>query len=253
MPTTRADFLLINSNNTRTKFAIASRSALLEHRAMLSQEMSCDSVMTLLDGWDYDSVVIASVVPAKLPLLRDSVATHPVVEVNHRARLGIMLDFPDPSMIGADRIANAAAVAARCPTGPVVVVDFGTAVTFDIVSIISGNPAYIGGVIAPGLDAMRYYLNERTALLPQIEIARPPSVIGKSTVHAMQAGAFHGYRGLILEILHRIGEELGEVPKSIATGGYAALIASDLPGIDSIEPLLTMEGLLHIAKLNFPL
>ena len=144
---------------------------------------------------------------------------------------------------------NAAACAARRPDGPVIVVDFGTPVTFDI---IDARPAYIGGVIAPGLDAMRHYLHERTALLPEIEIARPPSAIGKSTVHAMQSGAYHGYRGLVLEILARIHEEMGGPAKTIATGGYAALIADGLPAIGSVEPHLTMQGLLRVAELNFP-
>jgi type III pantothenate kinase len=188
-------------------------------------------------------------VPANVPALIKAQAGRPLVELSHRIELGIAIDFPDPSKIGADRLANAVAVAARRPDGPVIVVDFGTAVTFDI---IDARPAYIGGVIAPGLDAMRHYLHERTALLPEIEIARPPSVIGKSTVHAMQSGAYHGYRGLVLEILARIHEEMDGPAKTIATGGYAALIADGLPAIGSVEPHLTMQGLLRVAELNFP-
>ena len=129
------------------------------------------------------------------------------------------------------------------------VVDFGTAVTFDIVD---ARPAYIGGVIAPGLDAMRHYLHQKTALLPKIDLERPESAIGRSTVHAMQSGAFHGYRGLTREILARVIAELDCPAKVIATGGYAALIADGLPEIESVEPYLTMHGLLRIAKLNFP-
>ena len=88
--------------------------------------------------------------------------------------------------------------------------------------------------------------------LPKIEIARPPSAIGKSTVHAMQSGAYHGYRGLVLEILRRIEEEMGAPAKTIATGGYAAFIADDLPEIHAVEPYLTLQGLLRVANLNFP-
>jgi type III pantothenate kinase len=206
-------------------------------------------VCALLGDWEYEKVVLASVVPANVPALVEAQAGRPLVELSHRIELGIAIDFPDPSKIGADRLANAVAVAARRPDGPVIVVDFGTAVTFDI---IDARPAYIGGVIAPGLDAMRHYLHERTALLPEIEIARPPSAIGKSTVHAMQSGAYHGYRGLVLEILARIHEEMGGPAKTIATGGYAALIADGLPAIGSVEPHLTMQGLLRVAELNFP-
>lgn len=244
-----AEFLLINNNNTRTKFALATRRELREHRVMLSRDVTERSVRELLAGWDYERVVLASVVPTNVPALLSAQDGLPVLELSPRLELGVMLDFPDPSRIGADRLANAVAVAERGIDGPVVVVDFGTAVTFDI---IDARPAYIGGVIAPGLDAMRCYLHERTALLPEIEIMRPPSAIGKSTVHAMQSGAYHGYRGLVLEILKRIEEEMGESAKTIATGGYAALIADGLPEIHSVEPHLTLHGLLRVANLNFP-
>lgn len=249
MTSATAEFLLVNNNNTRTKFALATRSEILDHRVMLSREVTEESVRDLLAGWDYERVVLASVVPANVPALVAAQDGRPLVELSHRLELGVIVDFPDPSRIGADRLANAVAVAERRFGEPVVVVDFGTAVTFDI---IDARPAYIGGVIAPGLDAMRVYLHERTALLPEIEIARPPSAIGKSTVHAMQSGAYHGYRGLVLEILRRIEEEMGAPAKTIATGGYAAFIADDLPEIHSVEPYLTLHGLLRVANLNFP-
>lgn len=243
-----AEFLLINNNNTRTKFALADRSGLLDHRAILSEDVSVDSVHSLLKGWRYDQVAIASVVPRDQAALRESQEGTPVVEISPEILLGIEIDFPDPSMIGADRLANAAAVADRCEGSPIVVVDFGTAVTFDI---IDPRPAYVGGVIAPGLDAMRHYLHERTALLPEIDIVRPESAIGKSTEHAMQSGAFHGYRGLVREILTRIESELESPAKVIATGGYAALLADGFEEISSVEPYLTMEGLRRVATLNF--
>jgi type III pantothenate kinase len=249
MSRTSAEFLLVNNNNTRTKFALATRSELLGHRAVLSRELTEGGVRELLRDWRYERVVVASVVPANVPALVAAQDGRPLVELSHRLELGVEVDFPDPSRIGADRLANAVAVAERRLGTPVVVVDFGTAVTFDI---IDARPAYIGGVIAPGLDAMRHYLHERTALLPEIEIARPSSAIGKSTVHAMQSGAYHGYRGLVLEILRRIEEELGGRAKTIATGGYAALIADGLPEIESVEPHLTLRGLLRVANLNFP-
>lgn len=244
-----AEFLLVNNNNTRTKFALATRGEILDHRAIASREVTEGAARQLVADWDYERVVLASVVPANVPVLIAAQSGRPLVELDHRAVLGVEIDFPEPARIGADRLANAVAVAARRPETPVVVVDFGTAVTFDI---IDERPAYLGGVIAPGLDAMRHYLHQRTALLPEIEIARPGSAIGKSTVHAMQSGAYHGYRGLVLEILARLGDELGTAPKTIATGGYAALIADGLPAIHSVEPYLTMHGLLRIANLNFP-
>lgn len=248
MSTSKADYLLINNNNTRTKFALAAGNELLEHRSIASRDVSAAAVAALIADWEYDHVILASVVPANVPDLIASQAGKKVVELSHRIPLGVAVDFPDPSKIGADRLANAVAVAQRRIDGPVIVVDFGTAVTFDI---IDRRPAYIGGVIAPGLDAMRHYLHQKTALLPEIDLARPDTAIGKTTIHAMQSGAFHGYRGLVKEILRQIESEMGEPAKVIATGGYAGLIAEGLPVITSVEPYLTMQGLLHVAHLNF--
>lgn len=248
MSTSKADYLLINNNNTRTKFALATGNELLEHCSIASRDVTAAAVTALIADWEYDHVVLASVVPANVPDLLASQAGKKVVELSHRIPLGVAVDFPDPSKIGADRLANAVAVAQRRIDGPVIVVDFGTAVTFDI---IDRRPAYIGGVIAPGLDAMRHYLHQKTALLPEIDLARPDTAIGKTTIHAMQSGAFHGYRGLVKEILGQIESEMGEPAKVIATGGYAGLIAEGLPVIASVEPYLTMQGLLHVAHLNF--
>jgi len=244
----RGDFLLINDNNTRTKFALADRTGLVDHRSLRSEEIGESSLRKTLEDWTYEGVVLASVVPRHLEPIRESQEGHGIVEVGPSIRLGVEVDFPDPSSIGADRLANAAAVADRVDGKPVIVVDFGTAVTFDI---IDPRPAYIGGVIAPGLDAMRHYLHERTALLPEIDIARPRNAVGRTTIEAMQSGAFHGYRGLVREILRQVEEELESSAKVIATGGYAALIAHELEGVTSVEPLLTLEGLRKIALLNF--
>ena len=153
-------------------------------------------------------------------------------------RVGI--DYPRPDTIGPDRLANA--VAARHRFGaPVVVVDFGTAVTFDVVNR-AGD--YAGGIIAPGLAAMTEYLHEKTALLPRIKIREISKVIGRSTEQAMLAGAVHGYRGLIRGLLVELKHELKSrrLPV-VATGGYAKLIAARLPEINAVEPGLTLEGL----------
>jgi len=124
---------------------------------------------------------------------------------------------------------------------PSVVVDFGTAVTFDVVNR-AGN--YAGGIIAPGLAAMTDYLHEKTALLPKIRVRETTSAIGKSTEQAMLIGAVHGYRGLIRALLQELKRELKarRLPV-VATGGYAGLLTSKLPEITSVQPLLTLEGL----------
>jgi len=153
---------------------------------------------------------------------------------------GVGIDYPKPNSIGPDRLANA--VAAKFFFGvPVVVVDFGTAVTFDVVNA-AGD--YIGGIIAPGLAAMTDYLHEKTALLPKIKIRAVKNVVGKSTEHAMLVGAVHGYRGLIRGLLAELKRELKvkNLPV-VATGGYAKLIAAQLPEISAVAPDLTLEGL----------
>lgn len=162
--------------------------------------------------------------------------------------MGIKVDYPRPASIGADRLANAAAVTTLygCPA---IVVDFGTAVTFDIVS---EHRAYIGGVIAPGLEAMTNFLYQRTALLPKLSLKEPQRAVGKSTIQAMLSGAVFGYRGLVREILAQITAE--QFPRKkvhiVATGGYARLIARTLAEIRVVHPNLTLEGLRIIGNLN---
>jgi type III pantothenate kinase len=171
------------------------------------------------------------------------------LELTPKTLRGVGIDYPKPATIGPDRLANAVAIRHHFGA-PSVVVDFGTAVTFDVI-----NPAgnYAGGIIAPGLAAMTEYLHEKTALLPRIKIREPRSPIGKSTEQAMLVGAVHGYRGLIRELLSQLKREMKiqRVPV-VATGGYAKLIASKLPEITAVDPLLTLEGLRLVWSAHFP-
>ena len=168
--------------------------------------------------------------------------------MNPQLDLGVGIDYPAPQSIGADRLANAAAVA-QLYGYPAIVVDFGTAVTFDVVS---ARGDYVGGVIAPGLEAMTSFLYDRTALLPKLSLREPVRAIGKTTRDAMLSGAVFGYRGLVREILVRVGRESFSrgKPRVIATGGYAQLIARKLPEIEAVHPNLTLEGLRIIANRN---
>jgi len=190
-----------------------------------------------------EGAVLCSVVPRATPLVRKTVSSIwklETLEVNAKTIRGVGVDYPKPASIGADRLANS--VAARQRFGaPVVVVDFGTAVTFDVVNA-KGN--YVGGIIAPGLAAMTNYLHEKTALLPKIKIRDIKTSIGKSTEEAMLVGAVHGYRGLVRELIGNLKRELHvkNLPV-VATGGYAKLIAAKLPEISAVEPDLTLEGL----------
>ncbi len=186
---------------------------------------------------------LCSVVPRATPLARKAVQRQwrlDTLVLTAKTLRGMGVDYPKPDTIGPDRLANALA-ARHHFDAPVVVVDFGTAVTFDVV-----NPAgnYIGGIIAPGLAVMTDYLHERTALLPRIRIREVRRAVGKSTEEAMRIGAVHGYRGLVRELLAELRREL-KAPRLpvVATGGYASLVASQLTEMQSVEPNLTLEGL----------
>lgn len=193
-----------------------------------------------------DGAILCSVVPRATAPVRQTVRALwrlDTLELNAQTVRGVGVDYPAPATIGADRLANAVAARARFGA-PVVVVDFGTAVTFDVVNA-RGN--YIGGIIAPGLAVMTDYLHEKTALLPKIKIRDIKSVVGKSTEQAMLAGAVHGYRGLVRELIAELKRELRVKKLPVAaTGGYAKLIAAKLPEISAVVPDLTLDGLRRV-------
>jgi type III pantothenate kinase len=244
-----AEFLLIDNSNSFTKFALSSRRRLGAVRRLRTVDLERETLQRVLRGWRFERIVLCSVVPKKAAVIRRVLGKFPLHDVSHCSRLGVGIEYPKPQRIGADRLANAAGVA-EFHGAPSVVVDFGTAVTFDI---LSGEGNYIGGVIAPGLEAMTDYLHQRTALLPKISLLEPPGPIGKSTRHAMLAGAVYGYRGLVREILAEIRKALGvRRLKVVATGGYAELIASGVKEIAAVHENLTLEGARLIGCLNFP-
>ena len=238
---TGPDFLLIDVSNSFTKLAFASRSRIERAWKIATPSLNARRITSVLRRRDAHTVVVSSVVPKKNREIKRAARRRKIIWLTAKTRLNVRIDYPKPRSIGADRLANAVAVA-ELYGSPAIVIDFGTAVTFDIVA--PGN-AYIGGVIAPGLEAMTNFLYDRTALLPRISLREPRSAIGKSTNQAMLAGAIFGYRGLIREILRRIRSEQeweGRV-RVVATGGYAKLIARGLPEVDIVHQNLTLEGL----------
>jgi type III pantothenate kinase len=244
-------YLLIDISNSFTKFASASPDTIRRVSRLPTPGLTRRSFAAMARPGQ--KIVLSSVVPVKARLalraFASQAAAGDLLVVSHKLNLGAGIDYPRPATIGSDRLANAAA-ARHLYGAPAVVVDFGTAVTFDILS-----PAgdYIGGVIAPGLEAMTDYLFQRTALLPRIRPVEPASAIGRSTRAAMLAGAVYGYRGLVREILAQIRTQL-RAPRRlhvVATGGYATLISSRLPEIKLVHPNLTLEGLRIIGNLNF--
>jgi type III pantothenate kinase len=242
------DYLLVDISNSYTKFAFASATRISSPVRIATDKVSSSLFARFLTRQKVRRVVVSSVVPGKNSAVSNAAAKIGVLWLNSTLKLGVGIDYPKPKSIGADRLANAAAVTALygCPA---IVVDFGTAVTFDIVS---DRRNYIGGVIAPGLEAMTNFLYQRTALLPKLSLKEPRRAIGRSTVDAMLSGAIFGYRGLVREIIARVRAE--QFPRRkvhvVATGGYARLIAARLPEIGAVRPHLTLEGLRVVANLN---
>jgi len=209
------DYLLVDISNSYTKLAFASATRISNPMRIATSKLSSSVVARFLRKREVRKVVVSSVVPAKNPAISKAARKVDVLWLDSTQKL----------------------------------VDFGTAVTFDIVS---DRRTYIGGVIAPGLEAMTNFLYQRTALLPQLSLKEPRRAIGKSTIEAMLSGAVFGYRGLVREIVARIRAEQFPRKKiyTVATGGYAQLIAARLPEISAVRPHLTLEGLRIVANLN---
>jgi type III pantothenate kinase len=242
------NYLLIDISNSFTKLAFASRRKIARPKRIPTEQLTGAFLRSFIKKRKVDMFVVCSVVPKKNEEVETAAAKTKVLWLSPRVNLGVGIDYPAPKTIGADRLANAVAVTALygCPA---IVVDFGTAVTFDI---ISEQKKYIGGVIAPGLEAMTNFLYQRTALLPKLSLKEPRTAIGRSTITAMRSGAIFGYRGLVREIITRIKAERFDRRrvKIVATGGYARLIAARLLEVDAIHPNLTLEGLRIVANLN---
>lgn len=239
--------LLFDIGNTNTHVGLANVKRVLRHAELPTKTWANGTALAQLKqfvgGARLEGAAICSVVPRATPLVKRVVKACwrlPCLELTSETLRGVGIDYPKPRTIGPDRLANAVAAQARFGS-PVLVIDFGTAVTFDVVN---ARGDYIGGIIAPGLAAMTDYLHEQTALLPRIRIREVKSAVGKSTEHAMLVGAVFGYRGLVRELIASLQLELKtkRLPV-VATGGYARLIAAKLPEISVVDPLLTLEGL----------
>lgn len=242
-----ARLLLIDIGNTHTHVGLGTERRILKTRDIDTTQVLTGRVGSILARFagarGITAACLCSVVPrATQPVQRALRQWFGVtaLQLTPKTVRGVGIRYPRPDSIGQDRLANA--VAARAAFGaPSVVVDFGTAVTFDIVD---AQGDYVGGIIAPGLAAMTDYLHEKTALLPKIRIREPGRIIGRNTEEAMLIGAVHGYRGLVRELIRGLKRELDvrRLPV-VATGGYARLIARGLPEIDAVRPSLTLEGL----------
>ena len=255
--------LAIDIGNTNVVLGVFEGKRLVENWrvATKTQITPDDYAMILKDLFNFaglefrqiDGVIISTVVPPLLPVMTEMSKKYfhidPLV-VTHEIKAGIKIRYDNPKEIGADRIVNAAA-AYRLYGGPVIIVDFGTATTFDVVS---RQGEYLGGVIAPGVMISCEALFLKASKLPRVEIfAKPKSVIAKDTISSMNAGIIYGYVGLVDGIVSRIREALGrEKVRVIATGGLACLIASETTSIDTVDDYLTLKGLKIIYDRNRP-
>ena len=198
---------------------------------------------------DLNAVIVSCVVPPMLNILEKLCQQYfqlkPYV-VGPGMKTGMPIQYDNPREVGADRIVNAVAAFEQCRCA-LIVVDFGTATTFDV---ISADGSYQGGAIAPGVGISAEALFDRASKLPRVEFSRPPQVIAKNTVNSMQAGIFFGYVGLVEGIVSRMKKELSDPPKVIATGGLAGPLAAATDSIDLVEPYLTLEGLRILYQRN---
>lgn len=246
---TPAPTLLVDNSNTRTKFALAEGGAILPERRILpTAELTAAALSRTLEGWEYSRAIICSVVPAAADTLRRSLKG-PVLEVSAAACPTLLRGYPAPASLGADRIANAAALAAHYPL-PAVAVDLGTACTFDAVVQAADGPQFLGGAISPGLQTLAGGLVGRTALLPHTDTQamhrEAPGAIGRGTQAALQAGLYYGYLGMLSGIIRRMRTELPAPLCVVLTGGDATDTVAEALSAHSIDNNLTFKGMLSI-------
>lgn len=244
--------LAIDAGNTNIVLGIYQNNALISHwRVSTDRQKTSDEYGILLRNLfdfqghrfsDITAVAIASVVPPLMTSLEEMSKNYfglsPLI-VGPGVKTGMPLKFDNPKEIGADRIVNAVA-AYEIYGGPLIVVDFGTATTFDVVT---KQGEYIGGAIAPGIGISTEALFVRAAKLPRVELVKPQNVITKNTINGIQAGIIFGFTGQVDGIVRRMKKELGENPFVVATGGLAELIFTESETIQKVDPWLTLEGL----------
>ena len=251
--------LTIDVGNTQTVMGLFDGDRLAHHwRLSTQRQRSADEYRLLFGGLldadgvepsSLDGACIASVVPAATTALR-VLAEHMIggstIVVEPGVKTGIPILIDNPREVGADRIANAVAVG-RKYGAPAVVVDFGTATNFDVVSAAG---EYLGGVIAPGVEVSHDALVGATAALRRVELTPPRSVVGKGTVEAIQAGLVFGHATMVDGICRRVADDLGEEPTFVATGGLASTIVPHCRLVEVIDDFLTLDGLRFIYELN---
>ncbi len=252
--------LVIDIGNTNTVLGVYNKTTLAEHwRLETKKERTADELGIFLKELfqfsnlslpQVDGVVVSSVVPPldfAIQRMCERYLNLKPLWVNAKTPTGIKVKIDNPQELGADRIVNAVAGFSKFG-GPLILVDFGTATTFDS---INAKGEYCGGVIAPGISISNEALFEKASKLPHVEIKKPPHAIGKNTIESMQAGIYYGYVGMVDAIVRKMIEEIkGRSPKVIATGGFTSLIVPESKTIRHVDPFLTLEGLRLIYEKN---
>jgi type III pantothenate kinase len=251
--------LVVDVGNTQTHFGAFDGEELLEHwRFATVRQSTADELgaalrnLLELRGYgfaDLDGSIVSSTVPQLEPewtAMAERYLGHTMHAVGPGTRTGMAIRYDNPREIGADRLVNAVAAYEKCH-GPVVVVDFGTAITYDPVS---AGGEYLGGIITPGVEISMEALTSRAAALPRVDIAPPRSLIGKSTIDAIRSGIVYGFAGAVDSIVRRLRAELGEETETIATGGLAGHIVPFTETIDEVDDLLTLRGLKLLHERN---
>lgn len=251
--------LVIDVGNTNTVIGLMEGTQLKARLRLTTDDRTTDETGILMvqglanRGYgpaDIEGAIISSVVPSALYSFEKACRRYLKVEeplvVGRRLKTRIKVRMDDPRSVGADRIVNAVAAVERWG-GPIIVVDFGTATTFDCVN---AEGEYVGGAIAPGFRISEEALFARTAKLPRVEVARPPTAIGRNTIAAIQSGMFFGYVGLVDSLARRCREELDVNAKVVATGGLSQLLAEESKEISEVDPFLTLRGLAILYERN---
>lgn len=253
--------LAVDVGNTETHLGVFHDAELThEWRAATEQRRTADELALMFGEFlrfadlsfsrAITGVVIASVVPKATQELRAMTLKYfgfPPVVVEPGVRTGVAIKIDNPKEVGADRVANAVAARHLFPSEAAIVVDFGTAINFDVVT---AKGEYVGGVLAPGLESAASALFQSTARLPRVELVAPQASIGRNTVAAVQSGIVFGAAGLVDGLVERTTEELGEEARVVATGGHAATIVKHCRRVERVEPMLTLIGLRLIFERN---
>ena len=246
--------VMVNIGNTRTSVALGDGSRIWRVGYVPTHSQTMRTIRQALrvasGGGRVEGAILCSVVPEVTEgwrkVLRDAAGSRPLV-VTHRLEIGLAVDYPRPETLGADRLANVCAAASQYAT-PLIVADFGTAATFDVVT---KDRRYVGGVIAAGPGVMCDYLGERTARLPAIRFQASRIRIGKNTREAMRIGAYVGYGGLVRGIVEHLMDAPGlRKANLVATGGFAGVVATGTGLAFRVCPVLTLQGLSRIWAMN---